>query len=365
METVLEQVSEISSGEQNESLGSATMSSSKNSNNVTRYVRARKGRDVWGAISTFGGKDEKRRMRKMKNLSKAYMYGFGSFVFLLVNRGFDVIGIFAESSTRSCWTWIAILSIGMIVARVTSRTFREPWYVSGFFVVPMFAWCACFSRLQLGTNDPADGFLFACAAINTCFAIFDSRKPKSFRYATAEQRKLLGLPELSDEDIEFDRAEMPKSIVRDGDTSVETSTTTKSSNLFSGSTSVLPSSTSTATTSATTPLSSRSTLLYCLIITHFNIILNIKTGTRLAVTPIQSGSRWQSTSLGLENDISIVSNVSDLDELLDVSSRVYHLHKSQNILSCEHTGTRQKIRYEHEHNTRDEKITLEHSDRKR
>ena len=131
METVLEQVSEISSGEQNESLGSATMSSSssKNSNNVTRYVRARKGRDVWGAISTFGGKDEKRRMRKMKNLSKAYMYGFGSFVFLLVNRGFDVIGIFAESSTRSCWTWIAILSIGMIVARVTSRTFREPWYM--------------------------------------------------------------------------------------------------------------------------------------------------------------------------------------------------------------------------------------------
>ena len=264
METVLEQVSEISSGEQNESLGSATMSmtKSKNSNNATRYVRARKGRDVWGAISTFGGKDEKRRMRKMKNLSKAYMYGFGSFVFLLVNRGFDVIGIFAESSTRSCWTWIAILSIGMIVARVTSRTFREPWYVSGFFVVPLFAWCACFSRQQLGTNDPADGFLFACAAINTCFAIFDSRKPKSFRYATAEQRKLLGLPELSDEDIEFDRAEMPKSIVRDGDTSVvqtpiSVSSTTKSSNIFSGSTSVRPSTTTTTTTSATTPLSSR------------------------------------------------------------------------------------------------------------
>ena len=138
-------------------------------------------------------------------------------------------------------------------------------YVSGFFVVPLFAWCACFSRQQLGTNDPADGFLFACAAINTCFAIFDSRKPKSFRYATAEQRKLLGLPELSDEDIEFDRAEMPKSIVRDGDTSVvqtpiSVTSTTKSSNIFSGSTSVRPSTTTTTTTSAT-PLS-RSTLWF-------------------------------------------------------------------------------------------------------
>ena len=135
--------------------------------------------------------------------------------------------------------------------------------MSGFFVVPLFAWCACFSRQQLGTNDPADGFLFACAAINTCFAIFDSRKPKSFRYATAEQRKLLGLPELSDEDIEFDRAEMPKSIVRDGDTRsvvqtpISVTSTTKSSNIFSGSTSVRPSTTTTTTTSATTPLSSR------------------------------------------------------------------------------------------------------------
>jgi hypothetical protein len=305
METVLEQVSEISSGEQNEASASISNTIASNSqNNKSRYVRARKGRDVWTAISTFGGKDERRRMRKMKNISKAYMYGFGSLVLLLLNRAFDVMGTFADSTITRLGTWMVILSLGTIVARATSSTFREPWYLSGFFVVPLFAWCACFSRQKLDTNDFADVFLFLCATFNSCFAIFESRKPKSFRYATPEQRRLLGLPELTDEDLEFDRANLPKSMDSSNskaDMSLRTTTTTTTPSLVTKA--------SSASSFGSSSGSQRKSM-------------NL-TPSRLVVTPVQSGSRWQSTSLGLETDISIISNVSDLDGFLDVRERQY------------------------------------------